>query len=147
MEVEIERVEQRAIGRADCGVACVAMLAGCSYEQAFIAFGFAQHQRQFYTRHRHLMRALVLLGCTVQRKKFLTWYQIAGFAIVAVNHTKQGKYWHWVVWANQTILDPRPKRLREPHDVKGMRGKGCYVLLKQRSQGSFKSLSDFKDDQ
>ena len=130
--MEIQRVEQRANGRADCGVACVAMLAGCSYEQALTALGFEGQQRQFYTRHRHLMNALSMLGCVVQRKKFVTWYQIAGPAIVAVNHTRRGKYWHWVVWVDYTILDPRPNRQRAPHDVSGMRGKGWYVLLKQR---------------
>ena len=145
--MEIQRVEQRAIGRADCGVACVAMLAGCSYEQAFTALGFEGHQRQFYTRHRHLMRALEVLGCVVQRKKFVTWYQISGPAIVAVNHTRRGKYWHWVVWADYTILDPRPNRQRELLDVSGMRGKGWYVLLKQRGLRGVEGLGNFKDDQ
>lgn len=145
--MKVQRVEQRALGRADCGVACVAMLAGCRYEDALLALGFEGQQRQCYTRHHHVIRALVKLGCVVQRKKFTTWQQMAGPAIVAVNHTRRGKYWHWVVWAEHTIWDPRPNQLREAHDVRGMRGRGWYVLLIQRDHEDVESLANSKDGQ
>src|SRR5512135_410729 len=101
----MKRVQQKSIEHADCGVACVAMLAGCSYRSAFSAFGFAERQRHFYTWHHHLISALEKLGCTVRRKRFRSWNKIDGKAIVAVDHTKSGN-WHWVAFDGEAILDP-----------------------------------------
>lgn len=120
------RVQQKSIGHADCGVACVAMLAGCSYRQAFDIFGFAENQSEFYTRHHHLIRALKKLGCAVKRKRFRSWRGIRGRAIVAVNHTQNG-YWHWVAFDGEAILDPKPGRLERKTDLRGLHGKGVYL--------------------
>lgn len=124
----MKRVQQQSLGRADCGVACVAMLAGCSYQRAFKAFNFAEGQRQFYTWHHHLIGALEELGCTVKRRKFRSWREIDGQAIVAVDHTKYGD-WHWVVFDGEAILDPKPKRAGRKKDYRGKKGKGHYLLV------------------
>lgn len=89
----MRRVQQRSIEHADCGVACVAMLAGCSYQQAFEVFGFTEDQSVFFTRHHHLVSALENLGSAVKRKRFCSWREIYGRAIVAVNRSQDG-HWH-----------------------------------------------------
>lgn len=122
----MKRVQQRSIEHADCGVACVAMLAGCSYHQAFEAFEFAGNQSEFYTRHHHLISALEKLGCAVKRKRFRSWREIRGRAIVAVNHTQDG-YWHWVAFDGEAVLDPKPGRPRRKKDLRGLHGKGVYL--------------------
>ena len=124
----MKRVQQKSIEHADCGVACVAMVAGCSYQKAFAAFEFAKGQCVFYTWHHHLISALEKLGCTVKRKKFRTWGEIGGKAIVAVDHTKNGK-WHWVAFDGETILDPKPKKVERKKDYRGKRGRGQYLLV------------------
>lgn len=124
----MKRVQQRSVQHADCGVACVAMLAGCSYQRAFKAFGFANDQRQFYTWHHHLISALEKLGCTVKRKLFSSWCNIEGRAIVAVDHT-QGGDWHWVAFDGAAILDPKPSRKGRKKDYRGKRGRGQYLLV------------------
>lgn len=124
----MRRVQQRSIEHADCGVACVAMLVGCSYRRAFRAFGFADNQREFYTRHHHLISALEKLGCAVKRKRFRSWREIHSRAIVAVNHT-QDRYWHWVAFDGEAIFDPRPDRLGRKTDLRGLKGEGYYLLM------------------
>lgn len=126
----MKRVQQQSIEMADCGVACVAMLAGCSYRQAFEAFDFADNQSQFYTRHHHLISALEKIGCAVIRKRFRSWRAIRGRAIVAVNHRHSQKirYWHWVVFDGEVILDPKPNRKERKTDLRGLRGDGQYLL-------------------
>lgn len=119
----MKRIQQKSMEHADCGVACVAMLAGCSYQQAFDAFGFAKNQGEFYTRHHHLISALEKLGCAVKRKRFSSWRGIKGAAIVAVNHKKDG-CWHWVAFDGKAILDPKPTRLVRKMDYRGLRGRG-----------------------
>lgn len=122
----MKRVQQQSIERADCGVACVAMLAGCSYKQAFEVFDFPKDQSQFYTRHHHLISALGELGYTVERKRFRSWRTISGRAIVAVNHCHSQKYrcWHWVAFDGEAILDPKPDRKGRKTDLRGLLGKG-----------------------
>ena len=67
----MKRVQQQSIEYSDCGVACAAMLAGCSYLRVFQAFVFADNQREFYTGHHHLISALEKLGCAGQEKTIL----------------------------------------------------------------------------
>ena len=124
----MKRVQQKSIEHADCGVACVAMLAGCSYQQAFKAFGFAENQGEFYTRHHHLISALEKLGCAVKRKRFSSWCGIHGQAIVSVNHSQDG-CWHWVVFDGEAILDPKPGRTGRKMDLRGVKGKGILLAI------------------
>jgi ABC-type bacteriocin/lantibiotic exporter with double-glycine peptidase domain len=122
----MKRVQQQSIAQADCGVACVAMLAGCSYQHAFDVFSFSKDQSQFHTRHHHLISALEKLGCVVKRKQFCSWRAIRGRAIVAVNHTQNGN-WHWVAFDGEAILDPKPGRMSRKTDFRGLIGKGVYI--------------------
>jgi len=122
----MKRVQQKSIEHADCGVACVAMLAGCSYRHAFNAFSFENDLDEFYTLHHHLISALEKLGCEVKRKRFRSWCEIKGLAIVAVNHKKDG-CWHWVAFDGEAILDPEPGRSGRKRDFRGLRGKGIYL--------------------
>lgn len=124
----MKRVQQRSIEQGDCGVACVAMLAGCTYRHAFATFGFAENQRDFYTEHRHLIGALQNLGCAAKLKKFSSWRKISGHSIVAVNHTQEG-YWHWVAFDGRSILDPHPDRPGRKMDFRGLHGKWMYVFI------------------
>lgn len=125
----MKRVQQRSIEHADCGVACVAMLAGSTYKKAFEAFGFVDDQHEFYTRHHHLNSALEALGCKVKSKLFRSWHEIGGPAIVAVNHTQDGRYWHWVAFDGEAILDPKPNRPGRKRDFRGIRGSGFYIAV------------------
>jgi|SRR3989338_6723346 len=122
----MERVRQRSVKHADCGVACIAMLAGCSYDGALEALEFADDAEEFYTWHVDLFNALGKLGCAVKKRKFISWREIEGCAIVAVNHTKNGRYWHWVVFDGEAILDPKPSRPERKADLRGLHGKGMY---------------------
>ena len=124
----MKRVQQRSIKHADCGVACVAMLAGCSYRRAFEAFGFAEDQSVFFTRHHHLIDALEKLGCAVKRKRFFSWREMSGRAIVAVNRSQDG-YWHWVVFDGEAIFDPLPGKAERKTDLWGLQSRGVYLVV------------------
>lgn len=94
---------------SDCGVACIAMIAGVSYQEAFDVIGFPEERTQFYTTHTCLTNALRRLGVLVMRRKFRSWHDIAGLAIVAVNHRRNRRYFHWVIFDGAAIIDPSPK--------------------------------------
>lgn len=122
----IRRVRQRT--RSDCGVACVAMIAGVSYQQAFDVFCFSDRKKAFYTGHSHLVDALESLGCEVQRNWFRSWEEIPGCAIVPVNHRCDRKNYHWVVYDGKAVRDPNPKRPARQRDFKRYRASGWYLL-------------------
>ena len=124
----MRRIQQKSIKHADCGVACVAMLARCRYRMAFRSFGFLADQVKFDTLHHQLISALARLGCAVKRKRFRSWRQIEGSAIVAVNYRQDGS-WHWVVFDGDAILDPLPNKLGRKKDFRGVKGFGYYLLL------------------
>ena len=113
-------------------VACVAMLAGCSYQHAFEAFGFVEIQ--FYTRHHHLISALEKLGCAVKWKRFCSRRVIRGHAIVAVNHM-QYRYWHWVAFVGEEILDLKPGRSGRKMDLRGCEVRE-YLFGRGSNQGN-----------
>lgn len=124
---KIRYMRQRS--ESDCGVACVAMVAGVTHRQAFEMFGFHNGEEVFYTRHSQLIDALEKLGCVVQRKVFRSWRKIPGCAIVPVNHRKNRKYFHWVVFDGEAILDPNPDRPERQRNFRRYRAKGWYLLL------------------
>lgn len=122
----IRRVRQRY--RSDCGVACVAMLAGVQYWQAFDAFEFSEEGNGFYTGHGHLVEALEKLGCQVIRKRFTSWEDVPGSAILPVNHRCNRCNFHWVVYDGREILDPYPTRPSRQKATKRYRASGWYLL-------------------
>lgn len=107
----------------DCGVACVAMIAGVSYQQAFNAIGFSEVHKQFYTTHTCLTIALRKLGAHVRWKKFRSWHDIPGPAIVAVNHRRKCRKFHWVLYDGKRIIDPECK------DRSRYCASGFYLLI------------------
>lgn len=125
--LNIQRVLQRY--KSDCGVACVAMVARVSYQQAFVAIGFAPGQTKFYTGHRQLTAALRRLGLTVHWKMFRSWAAISGIAIVAVNHRYQRMNFHWVVFDGVCILDPFPRKPTAATKPKRYHASGWYLLV------------------
>lgn len=126
----IRRVRQRF--RSDCGVACVAMVAGVSYQQAFNAFGFSDRRKAFYTGHSHLVEALECLGCEVRRQWFRSWQEVPGFAILPVNHRCNRKNFHWVAYDGKAVCDPNPKRPSKGKCPKRYRASGWYLLVVSR---------------
>jgi len=128
---KIKRICQRY--RSDCGVACVAMIAGVSYQQAFAVFGFAEGEKGFHTRHKDLVEALDKLGCQVQRKMFRAWEDIPGHAILAVNHRCKRRNFHWVVFDGKAVLDPSPHRPARERRLNCYRASGWYLLAVARS--------------
>lgn len=131
----IRRVRQRK--GSDCGVSCVAMVAGVSYQKAFNAFGFMKGQKTFYTSHKKLEEALSKLGCEVQRRRFVSWDDISGCAILPVNHRCKRLNFHWIVFNGTDVLDPNPKRPSRQKYFVRYRASGNYVLVtKPRSDVS-----------
>lgn len=122
--MRIQHVFQRR--ESDCGVACVAMIAGMSYEQAFDAIGYEEDWKHFYTTHRALTNILRELGWNIIWKKFRSWDAIPGCAIVAVNHRCNRRYFHWVVFDGAMIFDPLPESKRM---AGGYRASGWYLLV------------------
>lgn len=118
--------------RSDCGVACVAMLAGVSYQVAFNAFGFHEGETRFYTGHGQLLEALEKLGCGVKRKRFRSWEDISGSAILPVNHRCDRRHFHWVVYDGKAIIDPYPKRPPRQKNTNRYRASGWYLLAAER---------------
>lgn len=125
VEAKIRSVRQRY--RSDCGVACVAMVAGVPYQLAFSELGFSEKDSRFYTRHGQLAKALENLGCLVQRRRFRSWEDISGWAILPVNHRCSRQHFHWVVYDGNTVLDPYPTRPCREKDVTRYRASGWYL--------------------
>lgn len=111
---QLKRVPQRDWEHGDCGLACVAMLAGVPYEDALAAFRNLAGEattKSFYTNHRQVEAMLHSLGVATERIRFRSWRAIGTHAIVKVNVKKSGN-WHWVVFdhgrAVPTVHDPKP---------------------------------------
>lgn len=104
--------------KSDCGIACAAMLAGVSYEEASAAaalFG----KRRGPTNETTMYLILRNLGLKVKLP------MVAGAAngtnaLLKCNRTERRlagvKRWHWCVWfaAEQRVLDPLDDGKRRP---------------------------------
>lgn len=108
----MEKIYQRRTH--DCGVACLAMLAGVSYEkaeQAFVECGLDVKRRRapFASNFADLIEVAKKLELTLTMRRFKSWADINSAVIVKVS-AKHKRNWHWVV-ANPgpngiEILDP-----------------------------------------
>lgn len=131
----MQRVEQQQFKNGDCGVACIAMISGLPYEtveQAFQKFGLVQNG-DYYTFHKDLIKVLEFLGCSVKRRKFKSWEEVATPAIVKIN-VRSGNFWHWVVLAEQRrLLDPKPGSPEVVSDYRGRKGSGQYLYISDKS--------------
>lgn len=124
---KIRRIRQRT--RSDCGVACVAMIAGVRYWEAFNAFGFADGENRFYTSRGQLVEALGNLGYEMKWKKFRSWEDVAGCAIIPVNHRCDRRNFHWVAYDGKFVRDPNPKRPPRMRSFERYHASGWYLML------------------
>ena len=101
-------------GDMDCGIACVAMLAGVGYFEALEAFNDKESAVEKGNLAPALRDALIKLGHQPAKRltKFRVYDVLENDAILKVNPYNKGADWHWVAWdAERTrILDPwRPR--------------------------------------
>jgi ABC-type bacteriocin/lantibiotic exporter with double-glycine peptidase domain len=88
--------------RTDCGVACLAMVAGIDYSAAlttFVELGYADKKTRLSTNYHELMAALRHHGLAVCMKRWRGWGYFSGLGILktrAINRPNRGS-WHWVV--------------------------------------------------
>ncbi|MBF0860371.1 hypothetical protein HKD24_14390 [Gluconobacter sp. LMG 31484] len=99
----------------DCGVACVAMLAGVSWAKARDALNFKKSDKKFYTDKDSVRNALTRLGVITEKNFVVCKYpeRLTKDALLRTNLLANGN-WHWAVWdaKRQEILDPYYKRTR-----------------------------------
>ena len=98
--------------RNDCGVACVAMLTGKTYQQAEMAI--FPDPDPGYAEKRDVVAALRLLGrrpvseFTSAFGRAPRSFRLRFDALVKCNYRAGTGAWHWVVW------DARRQRFRDP---------------------------------
>lgn len=104
------------IDSTGCGLACVAMLAGRSYEQVkrnSIRLGILEESGPFYTVAKNLRELLRSYNISCDSGgKIRKWESLPDKAILAINHQEKSNSWHWVVFVRESkeefyILDPR----------------------------------------
>lgn len=128
----MKRVTQKR--GTDCGIACVAMVAGVSYEEAEKAMGAAAHSR---TQVADLRRALRKLGYSLGHRSIpVAPERLQYLTFDCILKTKPGPKsgnWHWMVWDSraQKILDPQPK---EKAYKKPLGRVSAYIQIKNVSQ-------------
>jgi hypothetical protein len=116
----MRRIKQR-VG-TDCGIACVAMIAGRDYQNAKRAFGSGRVKR---TGKKDLQSALRALGLRTGARLVRcggNYRNLPFRAILKTNVTGDGD-WHWIVWDPKSCktLDPLPHPYRKPKVVSYLR--------------------------
>jgi ABC-type bacteriocin/lantibiotic exporter with double-glycine peptidase domain len=121
--------------RTDCGVACLAMIAGTSYEAALEAFTkaglhlYRQRKRPLTSNFKELTAAAAHLGLALHRRAFESWPHIQSPTILKVSGGRAGRKgnWHWVV-AHRT---PTGVEIQDPGtDLPSYENppvEGCYI--------------------
>jgi ABC-type bacteriocin/lantibiotic exporter with double-glycine peptidase domain len=129
----MKRVRQE--DEAGCGIACVAMITGKTYQQArrfFLERVFLPTDRKPHTRHYQLCRALRKLGIANEKRLFQKWRSIETLSVIPINR-RSDTGWHWVVFvpngARPYILDPMPGKNRRRYDFRGMKARGFYIAI------------------
>lgn len=105
----------RQKGETDCGVACVAMLAGISWAQARKALFGAHRPKGYYTTKEEVRAALTRLGVITSKRLAVCKNpeRLTRDALLRTNVLANGN-WHWAVWDAKTkkVLDPYYRRTR-----------------------------------
>jgi ABC-type bacteriocin/lantibiotic exporter with double-glycine peptidase domain len=106
-------IKQRT--KTDCGVACLAMLAGVSWAKARDALEFTRLDKSFWTTKDSMRCALQKLGVDTTKNLVRCKYpqNLRKDALLKTNVLKNGN-WHWAVWDHkrQKLLDPYYMRTR-----------------------------------
>lgn len=111
----------------DCGVACVAMLAGVSWAKARNALNYDKKDTKFWTNKDTMRDALLSLGVITAKDLVVCKnpQRLQRDALLRTNVLANGN-WHWAVWdaKRKTLLDPYYKRPRPL---------SCLVVLRRRT--------------
>lgn len=88
--------------RFDCGVACLAMAAGISYEAAIATFtmlGLGGVPRPFASNFAELQKALTVHGIEGRMLRWRGWDAFDGLGVLKVKpkDAPEARNWHWVV--------------------------------------------------
>jgi hypothetical protein len=124
----VTRIPQR--GTNDCGVACVAMLAGKTYERAYQVLYPSGRPRR--TNGPELITALIKLKARPHTARFQLlgrrrYQSLPSKALLKVNcvgTTDISGGWHWAVWTGERVIDP------ETPPRKWFRRATSYLLVK-----------------
>lgn len=109
----IDHVRQR--NRHDCGLACLAMAAGLSYDEGLRIFsqvGLSEprgKKKPFSTNYMELRMALCAAGASPAMKRFTSWQNLGDLAILKIANKSTPKAhdnWHWVVAVRQGLPTP-----------------------------------------
>jgi len=131
-------VTQRDYLKGDCGIACISTITQIDYtivKSIFIEEKIFTENGPYHTIHSDIIKVLSKLGYTAKRKKFTRWDEVIGTSIVKINPSKDGLYWHWVVFYKKSvdskgvILDPKPHFQEPIAHYRGRRGSGQYLVL------------------
>jgi len=114
---ELKLVKQRL--KADCGIACVAMVSGHSYEKVKSDFANTFKVRTYRSSTKQLAQLLEKYKMNVSEMKSQAWSDISGVCIVGVNWYKPNMF-HWVVTVKDNnrflILDPDSAQVYQGYD-------------------------------
>lgn len=94
---------------------CVAIVAGVSYERAFVAVFPSKPPRQFWTTSRKLAAALKRFGIKCDRRARplfgVNYCTLEHDAILVADKNPITWCWHWVVfdWRRKRVIDPAKK--------------------------------------
>mgnify|MGYP000185013675 CR=1 FL=1 len=102
-----------------CGLACVAMLAGVSYQavrEAAAGLGIFASDEALYSDTAYVRRLLehYALKAEPGETPFTTWEGLPDCALLATKHHFEGgqPFWHWAVFVREpegaAVLDPAP---------------------------------------
>lgn len=86
----------------DCGVACLAMTAGVSYERAldvFLRLGLDRKRKDapLLSNFADLERAARSIGLRARRQRWVGWCRFSGVGVLKVKpYGAGGRRWHWV---------------------------------------------------
>ena len=135
---EIKYIKQE--DDSGCGLACLAMLTGMSYNEVKKRLKlkiFSKESNEFYTNFHQTIRCAKILGLSLNsRKRNTEWKSIETNAIVSTDYTKgKTKYWHWVVFVRNKngwfVYDPHETKGRGGKKIRSMRGRklGWYMTV------------------
>lgn len=100
-----------------CGIACVGMLAGKSYQEAKVKanqMGIFAEDEKLWSETIYVRKLLKKYGIKAsgQETKFFTWETLPALALLSIKYRVENNcpLWHWVVFyrqgEDQAVLDP-----------------------------------------